>query len=756
MTRGRESALKKGAVWRFVSRNAPYGIVGASAICGFLGVAAAAEIPTPAPHPARNFNTYSPTGVATRIAASEAPVIDGDPSDAAWAKARPIDEFYEVDPNPGEPATETTIARFLYDDNNLYVSIYAYDREPDKIVATVMARDGNLDVDDGVRIFIDPGLTRRDSYYFEVNALGSRVDALTQNNSAYFVKWNAIWEGRAKRQPDGFSVEMAIPFRDLSFNPANSNWGLEIQRRVRRTGERIRWSNIRAAAYYADVSRSGTLTGITDVSQGLGLDIQLYGKVNYKKEWQAPKSEGVNFVTSGNAYYKITPGLTGTVTVDPDFSDSPLDIRQVNTTRFVLFQPETRDFFLQDTPIFEYAGRSYLSGDGISRDNGRPFFSRNVGIANGEPVSIIGGGKLSGQYAGFNIGALSVVTNGNGITTDKQVLSVARITRQVFGESKLGMILTNGDPSGASKNTVAGADFQYLNSNFTPGKVAQGDFFYARSMSKAKGDDDTYGVSLNYPNEPYGGEAHFKQLGTNYLPAMGFVNRTGIRQYDGIVTRRDRNAGWRFFDLTTTWNVITGLDNHIQSRENMVETAVSTGFTDEFHARIYDDYEDVPVPFTIASKVPVPAGNYHWTNVDGYIRTSDGRPYTARLEVMCCHYYNGNYWRIDLQGDWRPIPFFEVQPRYTYTFIGLPTGSIGIHLLTSNFIVNFTPDMQLYTQVQFDNVSQNFAFSMRYRWEYSPGDEIFILLGQAAQIPGTTFTPQISQAAIRIGHTFRF
>jgi hypothetical protein len=220
---------------------------------------------------------------------------------------------------------------------------------------------------------------------------------------------------------------MAIPFRDLSFDPARSDWGLEIQRRVRRTGERIRWTNISAAAYYADVSRSGTLTGISGINQGLGLDIQIQGKLAYKHEWEDTR-DGTKFVMSGNAYYKLTPGLTGTLTINPDFSDSPLDIRQVNTTRFVLFQPETRDFFLQDTATFEFGGRGFIRSDKISRDNARPFFSRNIGLANGEPVSITAGGKMSGQYGNIGIGALSVLTDG-GTTRDRQAL-VARITAQ--------------------------------------------------------------------------------------------------------------------------------------------------------------------------------------------------------------------------------------------------------------------------------------------------------------------------------------
>lgn len=724
----------------------------------FGAASLAAPAPASLPPPQHDFSTYQPSGVATHIMAGEAPTIDGDPADPVWAKARVIDEFYQVDPNAGQAATQRTVARFLYDDDTLYVSIYAYDTEPDKIVATVRARDGNVDVDDGVRIFIDPELTRRDSYYFEMNALGSRVDALIQNNSVYLVKWNAIWQGRSKRQADGFSVEMAIPFRDLSFNPAQSNWGLDIQRRVRRTGERIRWSTIRAGAYYADMSRAGTLTGISGINQGLGLDVQLYAKSQFAREWGPPSDkDSLKFVTSGNAYYKITPALTGTLTVNPDFSDSPLDIRQVNTTRFVLFQPETRDFFLQDAAAFEFGGRGFVRTDNIGRDNGRPFFSRNIGLANARPVSITAGGKISGQAGGISIGALSVLTDGTGITRNRQALSVARVTAPIGAESKMGMIFTNGDPSGISKNTVAGTDFQLRDSNFLPGKVVQADLYYQRSFSDTKGDDDAFGTALYFPNEPLYADFYFKQLGRNYFPALGFANRTDVRDYDGRVLYRKRNfGGLRFAEASTTWNVVTDLSNRVESRENIVEAGVITPFTDEFHARAINDFENVPAAFKLASTVPVPVGRYEWTNVGATFSSSDGRPYAVTLDVICCSFYNGHYLNVDFQVDFRPFPLVQFIPHYTYTSIDLPGGSVAIHLYSSDLVFNFTPDMQLFTQVQFDNISQKFAFSARYRWEYEPGNELFASIGQAALIPGTTFKPRASQAVIRIGHTFRY
>ena len=726
---------------------------------GLLLVAGSALCAEAAP-PVRDFTNYIPSVRATRIEASEAPVIDGDVSDPVWARAELIDELYQLEPDTGQPVSERTEFRLLYDSDNLYIYVYAYDSEPHLISATTKNRDGSFAVDDTVRVTLDPLNTRRNGYLFVMNALGGRIDDLIQNNTDFIREWNSIWRGSSRIVADGWTVEMAIPFRNFSFDPAQTEWVIDLSREIRRKNEQARWSSISAATRPADISRAGTLTGIEDINQGLGLDIQVYGALRYRFDWQEPKHETFSFRASGNAFYKITPQLTGTLTVNPDFSNSPLDLLQVNTTRFNLFQPETRDFFLQDVATFEFGGRGFTIGGRGSDylyppENGTPFFSRNMGLANGLPVSLIGGTKLSGDFAGFGVGALSVVTNGTGDTKRSQVLSVARVTRPI-GESKLGIIYTNGDPTGRSKNTVAGADFQYRDSNILPGKILQSDFFYQRSFSDTQGNDDSFGVAVNYPNEPWGLDTRFKQVGTNFYPALGFVNRTGIRQFDGILQYRRRDLGWRWLDLGTSWYFVTDLGNHLESRENGIWAGINFRSGDQVYLRAFDDFEDVPETFRVAGKVPVPVGDYHWTNANFSIQTSNARPFTARLDITCCSFYDGDYFRVDVRTDIRLGSLFQIVPRYTYTYIDLPTGLLNIHAVTTDFIVSFTPDMQLVTQLQFDNVSERFALSVRYRWEYDPGQELFVSVGQAAFIPGEEFVPRSTQAIVRLGHTFRY
>jgi hypothetical protein len=760
-----ESAPKHRAGQGWVSRGiALNSSVATGALLFFAGSAWCAEAAMPGgtpPPPVRDFTTYIPTAKATRIEASEAPIIDGDVSDTVWAKADVIDEFYQIEPDTGQPGSERTELRFLYDADNLYIAVYAYDREPDLIQANTRNRDGSFVSDDGVRITLDPLNTRRNAYHFIVNPLGARIDELIQNNTTFVRQWNTIWTARARIVDDGWTVEISIPFRDLSFDPAKPDWVIDFSRDIRRRSESSRWSSISAAVQDSDISRAGTLTGITGISQGLGLDIQLYGSARYRFDWQQPQREITSFRASGNAFYKITPDLTGTLTVNPDFSDSPLDILQVNTTRFNLFYPETRDFFLQDTATFEFGGRGLSTGGRGNNypyptENASPFFSRNIGLAGTLPVSLIAGTKLSGEYAGFGIGGLSVVTNGTGDTQHSQVLSVARITRPV-GESKMGVIFTNGDPTGLSKNTLWGGDFQFRDSNFRPGKILQSDFFYQRSFSDTKGDDDSFGVALNYPNEPWGLDTRFKQVGTNFFPALGFVNRLGIRQFDGVLQHRQRNfLGWRWLDFATSWYFVTDLSNRLESRENGLWAGINFRSADQVYVSAFDNYEAVPATFRVAGKVPVPAGRYHWTNGSVSLRTSSNRPYSASLEVLCCSFYDGNYLKADLRTDLRFNATFQISPRYSYTYIDLPGGLLNIHAVTADFVVSFTPDMQLVNQVQFDNVSERFTLSMRYRWEYQPGQELFVSVGQHAQIPGEEFVARSTQVIVRLGHTFRF
>jgi hypothetical protein len=719
-----------------------------------LGAEAAPEAAPAASRPSRDFATYQPSAKATRIDAKDAPTIDGDVSDAAWAKAPAIDEFYQLEPQEGQPASERTVVRVLYDENNIYFSIYAYDRTPGDITASVKARDGELSKDDVFRIYFDPYMTRRDGYVFEVNALGARADSLVENNTTFLFEWDTIWHAHARIVSDGWTAEVAIPFRSISYDAARPDWGFDLFRLIRRKGERIRWSQIRNQLPSVDISHSGTLEGISDTAQGLGLDLKMYGSLRYKHSWAEPREDDVRFEPSGNAYYKITPALTGTLTFNTDFSDTPLDERKVNTSRFGLFFPETRDFFLQDAAVFEFGGRG-LDNDNV---NGRPFFSRNIGLVDGFPVDIVAGGKLSGQLGELGVGGLMVATEGTE-TTDGQILSAARITQPVFGESELGLVFTNGDPTGLTENTVAGGDFQYRNSTWFNGNTFKADFFYERSFSDAFGDDDAFGAHLSYPNLPFSARFQFKEVGENFYPALGFVNRPGIRLYEGnfFWQPRPKDSWVRWYETGTWYHLTTDLNDRLESRENGGWFGFMTQETDLAFFNLINSYEDVRAPFFLPRDVMVPADKYTWTNVELYFESAIGRPVSAVVEIECCDFFGGDLLRTYVSASWRPDSSWDIGATHQFYNISLPTGDVEIQIWALNVTLNFTPDMQLKTQTQYDNISRAFGFSARYRWEFSPGSEVFVALGESGDlINGAHYRSDTTQASIRLGHLMRF
>jgi hypothetical protein len=724
----------------------------ALALIGASATASAGQAPPPA--------FTRPSIRAVRIDTAEAPVIDGDLSDEAWAKAAVIDDFRQRSPNPYEPATERTVVRILYDENNLYFSFYNYDSTPEQIVARNMQRDGQAFTSDSVIIFLDPGQTRRNAYDFEITAAGGRSDQLELNNTEEVTEWDTIFDARARIVADGWVAEFAIPFKSLSYEASATTWGFDVARRIYHKNERVHWSGVNPALNFTDVSQTGDLVGIENVSQGIGLDVQLYGAPRMKREWQVDGAGADSSVTAGgNAFYKVTPSLTNTLTINPDFSDAPLDIRQVNTTRFSLFTPETRDFFLQDVSAFEFGGRSFgRNSQDRSSNNGRPFFSRNIGLVQGRQVSLPVGDKLSGRLAGFDVGAFSVLTDETPTGRDGQLLSVARATHPILSESKFGFVFTNGDPTGLTDNTVAGADFQYRNSTLFGNKVLQADMLYMRSFSNAAGNDGSSAVSLNFPNEPWSGDFLFKQIGADFTPALGFVNRSAIRQYVATVTRlnRYRNSSLNTLEFGTNIEFVTDLHNRMESRANDVLVRARSRAGDQVTFRLVNSFENVPAPFLLPRNVPVLMGEYNWTNVAVGLRSFNGRVLSLQADVTCCHFYDGDAVVTSVQLIFRPSTHFEINVGHEANAIDLPTGGVDIHLATVDGVVNFTPVMQIALQTQYDNISENLAFSGRYRWEYHPGNELFVGVGQSALVSNRGFITQLTQATIRLGHTFRF
>lgn len=718
--------------------------------------------------PVPDFSTYAPTAEATRIAPDETPTIDGDLSDPAWSRAFEITEFYQVDPREGAPPSHPTRALLMYDETTLYVGVHAYD-DPALVTATIQERDGDVQKDDVVRIAVDSFNSRRNGYLFETNPFGSRSDKLLQNNNTQIAEWDAIWNVATRIVDDGWIAEFAIPFRSISYDAAAPVWGLQIQREIRRLEEEIRWASISRTLDVYDLSREGTLAAPEDIRSGIGLDVQMFGAIRTSRDWAHPRDDDVAFEPSGNVFYKITPSLTGTLTFNTDFSDTPLDERQINTGRFALFYPETRDFFLQDAAVFEFGGEVLAGGDNpqmiAENRNGAPIFTRRIGIVDGEVADITAGGKLSGTLGGADVGLLSVATDETA-SFEGQQLTVGRVALPVLAESKVGAVFTNGDPTGLTENTVGGVDFQYRDSAAFNGRVFQADFYYMRSSTEDAAEtreDDSFGFNIAYPNDRIGWAVNYREIGEDFNTALGFTNRTGIRRFEGRWRYRWRptDTFLRRIDANLRTEQVFGLDGLHERRRAILLGSFQTNADDVVNLFVNNTREIVREDFFLPRGVIATAGTYEYTRLGIRSNTSAGRPLSFRFDADCCGFEGGEQKAVQVSTEWRPSRFAVLAASHSWRRLEVRSGdAVSINISSLDATANLTPDMQIATQLQYDNISEGLNLFARYRWEPRPGTEVLFTVGESADLGQEDF-PQgyrsvNTSATLRVGHTFRF
>ena len=641
----------------------------------------------------------------------------------------------------------------MHDETTLYVGVYMYDDEPEKISRSLMERDPPLQDDDAVRVLLDPLGTSRDSYFFGVNPNGARSDALTENANRFRDEWDTIWNAKANVVENGWVAEFAIPFRSIAFDANLDQWGLQIIRTIRRKNEEIRWSNLNRSRRRIDMSNVGGLAGIEDVKSGIGLEAQLFVTGGDVRDHELQETD-LLLEPSANIFYKITPSLTGSLTFNTDFADAPLDSRQVNTGRFSLFFPETRDFFLQDSASFEFSGGTFLRAP-----NGLPFFTRRIGIVDSAPVDIIAGAKISGKAGPVNLGVITTRT-GSRDDLEGQILSAARFAIDVLAESKAGIIVTNGDPTGETNNTVAGADFQYRSSSLFGEGLTTVDFSYLRSITD--GEQGSFGgVRAVYDGDRWSSTFRFDHLGENYSPRLGFTNRTGVNRYRGSGRRRWRpdSDTIRNIDLRGFVDVFTDLDGSLLDRFVGGSAFVRNDPGDGVELEYRNGFLNIREAFDIADELPVPVGEYHFNEYEVSLRTSQARPVAIRAGVEWGGAFDGDFIEVGGSISLRPSRFFRLEGEYEFTKFDLPSGELGIHIGSLENTIAFTPDMSLKTDIQYDNISESFSVFSRFSWEPVPTQEVFIAVSHGALIERETFPQnyraQSSSVSLRLGHTLR-
>jgi hypothetical protein len=700
------------------------------------------------------------------VRVESAPLIDGRLEDPVWQNAEVLTDFHQTRPNNGAEPSDPTEVYLIYGDDALYIGARMYDSEPQRIAAPTVRHGEGLRRDDRIVVILDPFHTGRGAYRFETNANGVRHDALYDSVSSFESEWTIIWDAAAAYFDGGWEAEIAIPFKSLSFDPNKDTWGFNFGRGIRRRGEEIAWVS-RNRSYNASIL--GSATGLYGMDQGMGLDIVPSVTINEQKMY-APSGADSNFEPSLDVFYKVTSSLNASLTINTDFSASEVDDRQVNLSRFSLFFPEKRDFFLNDSDLFTFGRIGDISNEATSRsgdNNGRPFFSRRLGLSSsGQPVDLEYGGKLSGRVGRMSVGVLAIRQD-EFESVDASNVLVGRLAANVLNESSVGMIVTAGDPNSNTDNTLAGVDFRYLNTRLPGGRVLEADAWYQQSDTDGlDGDDAAFGLGIAMPNNTgWRGGLHYKQIQDNFNPALGFVNRSDI---DDITA----DVGYTFYPTgSLIQDVFSGIDvqrtsfigGELDSEVilgRIVE--IQTNARDSLHLHYSQNKEVLTKPFVIYEdddkQVIIPPGSYSFGEASTTIETGGQRDLAGAVTVLTGDFYDGS--RTNLAGEvtWRQSKYFTVSAAYDWNDIKLPEGNFITRLTSLTTEINFSPTFYWVNLLQYDNVSEVLGINARLVWIPTAGQQGLIVINHSLQDRDrdNTFKSELRDINIKLSYTFRF
>lgn len=679
------------------------------------------------------------------------PTLDGRLDDPVWQHAAIVDDLHMVVPDEYASPSETSEIRVLYGKDALYFSARFYDREPDKVTALVLRQGDASWGEDGFSIILDPFNRKRTGYIFDINPNGVRSQALYKNVTEQNWNWQGIWQGAARRDDEGWVAEVAIPFKTLSFDPANETWGINFTRWLGRRNERFGWVSHNREQNPAS---SGELLGLTGIVQGAGLDIVPSIRVGEATDFAG--DAGDSFAEpSVDVFYKLTPALTAALTVNTDFSGTTVDTREINLTRFDLFFPERRKFFLQDADIFEF-GR-------IGDDSALPFFSRRIGLGSSdEAIDIDVGAKLTGRAGRFDIGILNIEQDtANGPGSSK--LFVARIAADVLRESSLGMIVTNGDPLSQRGNTLLGLDFRYLNTRTGSSRTFLGAAWYQQTDTDGlHGDAAAFGASFEMPSQDgWNVELEWKEIQENYYPALGFVNRTGVREYDVELDYAWRPKEHWLRSIKSgvgIWQV-EDMDGRPESQEFRITALELENHTADYVTLDYVvNRERLLQPFEIFDGIVIPPGDYSFESYCVTANTGEHRALAGTVFACDGDFYGGTRLGAGSKFTWRPGPHFRFGAGFDWNDIDLPQGAFITRLASLRADVAFTAKWYWENFVQYDNVSESIGVNSVLRWIPEAGREsVFVVNRQLEDVKrDNRFRSLRGELTLKLGYTFRF
>ena len=714
----------------------------------------------------------------TALRVKEAPVLDGRMDDAAWERAQASGPLLQEQPDEGAASTERTEFRVVYTSTALYIGLWCFDREPEKIISRLMARDSPLPKDDAVCIALDPFLDRRNGYWFMINPNGAQGDALITNNTDINDDWDGVWSVVARIDEEGWKAEIELPFNSLSFNPNAEAWGINISRHIRRRQEWDRWSRPLQDFDTYQVSEAGYLRGLTGIEQGLGLEFAPYAIAKFRDQRELDDTDLLMDI-GGDLRYRITPNLSLSLSYNTDFAETEIDRPQINLTRFKIRYPEKRDFFLQDAGIFNFGrnsgGRRRGPGRSGSATEPIPFFSRTVGLTpDRRPRSIVGATKLTGRIGEYNIGLLDAYVDDH-IDLPGGNVFAGRISRNILEQSSVGIITTHGDPNSNNEDFLIGADLGLRTSDFLGGQVLQSNLWVLSSWNEeGESEDDpppgtttdenslSFGGNIELPNDRYSANVQFFQVGEDFDPALAFVRRESVRAYISEFSYKPRPKN--FYDIRQLFfsysnSFYTDLDDELETaRHSLYPLYIYTNDGDKFWSRVSYEHDAPSSAFEVSSSegIEIPAGEYWWPSYKVGIDTSSKRLIEFELSYEFGRYYDGNLSSWETEIAVRPSKFFSIRADYELQSISLPQGDFKERLASIKTRFSLSPQLNWSNLLQYYSDGDQIGFQSRIHWEYSPGSNMYLVLNQGIDRNEGRLRWTESDLAFKIGLSLRF
>ena len=696
------------------------------------------------------------------------PVVDGLLDEEAWLSAAVVDDFVQQEPAEGEPATERTVVRLLYDAQALYIGVEAHDSVPEAVIATEMRRDSlRLLDEDNFQIILDTFHDRRSGYMFVTSPLGAKLEQQVSeegeggwrgtNTSNINLNWDGVWDVVAQRTPEGWTAEIAIPMITLRFPDADEQvWGVNFMRNIRRKNEQVFWAPISKEYSLTRVSLAGTMAGITGVDQGMDLRVTPYVLSGGRQDRAVGGSlDGSGFRDVGlDVKYGLASGLNLDLTLNTDFAQVEVDEQQVNLTRFPLFFPEKRDFFLENAGMFNVGAAS-----GFNR-LADLFFSRRIGLSEtGQPVPIVGGARVSGKVNRHNIAAMNITTGAFGSPGEN--FFVGRYSRDILSRSKVGGIVIDKNAVGdAHLNRTFAADTTLaLHRNF----VVNGFLAKTETPGRAGQDMAAYGRGTWLsPSWSFYGE--YIDLQENFNAEVGFVPRVGIRtsKFHGEWDPRPGRWGIRMFD--PMWNITYTTDQNNRLLTRRIHHMIGTYFENgsSFTVWYNDHFEQLDVPFEIRrNDVLIPPGTYRFGEWNYRFRSDPSRRLYGEAGYSPQTFFGGT--RIDTRATLgvRATSRIAAELRFNRSDVDLPWGAFVADLASLRFDFALSPEMTLRTLTQYNSTTGELSNSVRFNWIYSPGSDIYVAydelrLDTQPGLYGFHATPWLRNRQLAVKMTYLF